>query len=70
MDVHHVPELLDYGSKQPLLGEPGKTEGMGKNRFKSILQNLCLNLKMLIIIVRYQSRMRKAMISSTKLDPY
>ena len=43
MGVHKLPALHDYWSQHPLLGVPGLTRNMGRNRFQSILQNLHLN---------------------------
>ena len=43
MGVHRLPSLADYWSTHPLLGAPGITKGMSRDRSKYILKNLHLN---------------------------
>ena len=43
MGVHKLPYLRDYWSQNPLLGAPGITKSMPRDRFKAILRYLHLN---------------------------
>ena len=43
MGIHKVPSVSDYWSQHALLGVPGITRNMSRNRFMQILQNLHLN---------------------------
>ena len=43
MGIHKVPSVSDYWSQHALLGVPGITRNMLRNRFMQILQNLHLN---------------------------
>ena len=43
MGIHKLPYLSDYWSQHPLLGAPGLTKYMPRDRFKAILRYLHLN---------------------------
>ena len=43
MEIHRLPAVNDYWNMDPLLGDPGITKGMSRDRFKSILRYLHLN---------------------------
>ena len=43
MGIHKLPSLRDYWSTNALLGVPGITRGITRNRFMTILSNLHLN---------------------------
>ena len=43
MGIHRVPALSNYWSQNPLIGVPGITKCMGRNKFKELLKNLHLN---------------------------
>ena len=43
MGIHHLPDIHDYWSTDPLLSVPGITRGMPRTRFKMLMRNLHLN---------------------------
>ena len=43
MGIYRLPSLRDYWSQHALLGVPGITSGMSRNRFLELLSNLHLN---------------------------
>ena len=43
MGIHRLLSLRDYWSQHTLLGVPGITSGMSRNRFLELLSNLHLN---------------------------